>query len=177
MVNEQLLTKEAFLKLTKEQAWDHYEKLAKQYLKLKNKKIVISDQLDNKAEIVRSFKANREQQRLRDRAYGSSAHARTNELIEEAISLWWEMKSKNPTKRVGGKILGRWHNEHTQIQTDERASRLADETPAEDGAWPLSLSTYNRINTAASRAWEHSEIINDSDAFLSKTLEYKRGRG
>lgn len=174
MINEQLLTREAFLSLTNEQAWNCYEQLAQRYLNIRSNKASLRDLIENKEEVIRNFKANREMQRIRDRENGSSAHKRTNLLKEEAICLWWEIKRKNPTKQVGYKILGNLHEEQTELPRVQRTRRIIDEAPREDSDWLLSKTTYQRINKAAKKAWHDTEIINDPSAFLVRTLEYYR---
>jgi hypothetical protein len=174
MINGQLLTKEVFLKLDKEQAWEHYERLVCRFKNSKNTKVTLRDELENEQQIVRNIKINVELQRLRDRKYGSSAHERTHALKEEAISIWWEIKRVNTTQQVGYKKLGNMHEKQTQLLRVQRVRRIIDEAPREDDHWLLSKSTYQRINKAAKKAWRHSEIINDSGTFLEKTLEYYR---
>lgn len=174
MINEQLLTKKAFLKLDKKQAWEHYEHLVGRFKNSKNTKVTLRDELENKEEIIRNIKENIELQRLRDRKNGSSAHERTHALKEEAISIWWEIKRINITKQVSCKHLGNMHEEETRLPRVRPTPTLNDEAPREDSSWPLSKTTYQRINKAAKKAWQHPEIINDSRNFLRKTLEYYR---
>jgi hypothetical protein len=174
MINEQLLTKEAFLKLAKEQAWDYYEQLARRYSNVRNNKAVLRDQIENKEEILRNIKSSIQLQLLRDRKNGSLRHEKTHALKEEAISIWWEIKRVNKTKQVSCKQLGNMHEEETQLPRARPVSTLNDEAPREDSSWPLSKTTYQRINKAAKKAWQHPEIINDSWTFLNKTLEYYR---
>ena len=172
MINEQLLTRDAFLKLTKEQAWNYYERLANRSLKLENKKQVSNKQLKNKEEIIRSIKANREQRRLRDQANGSLAHPETNPATTEAIEYWWEIKSKNPSELVGAKNLGKFQNEVSELSKREPKT-ISGEMPEEDRGWHLSLNTYRKINTAAIKAWEHQCAVEDKALFIKVTKHYK----
>lgn len=154
-----VLSKNEFTKLSSNAMWSKYRALVVAYEALSNKyerslniKGGLRGKVLYKSELIARFEEDRSAYRERQTASGSQSHARTNEMVADALIFW-------RINMVEGDALShkRFQKMHRDVSPQ---STLADDT-------------YKKLKTAATKAW--ALYPSDVDMFI-KAAKFFRNK-